>query len=69
MKSQYVNGTINKDIYIHDNSTVEKRVEELEKDVVDINTNIESVDRSIEAIEQSIETLNETKVNTSAITT
>lgn len=34
MKSKYVNGTINKDIYIHTDSNTEHRVDELEKEIV-----------------------------------
>lgn len=34
MKSKYVNGTINKDIYIHNDSNTEHRIDELEKEIV-----------------------------------
>ena len=34
MKSKYINGTINKDIYIHTDSNTEHRVDELEKEIV-----------------------------------
>lgn len=34
MKSKYVNGTINKGIYIHNDSNTEHRIDELEKEIV-----------------------------------
>lgn len=34
MKSQFINGTINKDIYVHQDPDTIKRVDELEEEIV-----------------------------------